>query len=69
MDAIIGLCSDNEMEDSVEEESKRKSYDELDLGRIIPKRTEPILYSGPRSKNLEVNRDAARKMTLGINLL
>lgn len=57
------------MEDSVEEESKRKSNDELDLGRIIRKRTEPILYSGPRSSNLEVNKDAARKITSGENML
>ena len=69
MDDIIGLCSDNEMEDSVEEESKRNAYDELEIGRIIRKRTEPILYSGPRSRNLEINRDSARKMTSGKNLL
>ena len=42
LDDIIGLCSDNEMEESVEEESKRKSYDELEIGRIIQKEQSPF---------------------------
>lgn len=52
LDDIIGLCSDNEMEESVEEESKRKSNDDLELGRIIRKRTKPTLHTGPRLRSL-----------------
>ena len=43
LDDVIGSCSDSEMEDSLEIESKRKSTDELELGIIVRKRTEPIL--------------------------
>ena len=57
------------MEDSVEEESKRKSNDDLELGKIIRKRTEPTFYIGLRLRSLYVNRDAVRKMTSGRNLL
>ena len=51
-DDVIGSCSDSEMEDSLEIESKRKSNDELELGIIVRKRTEPIL---------EKCREAAKK--------
>nr|XP_022290484.1 uncharacterized protein LOC111102126 [Crassostrea virginica] len=61
LDDVIGSCSDSETEDSVEVESKRKSTDELELGRIIRKRTEPILFTGPKPKSLEVCREAAKE--------
>ena len=61
MDDVIGSCSDSEMEDSLEIESKRKSTDQLELGRIIRKRTEPILFTGRKPKSLGVCREAAKK--------
>ena len=50
LEDVLGSCSESEVDDSARRESKDGSTLDVEIGRVIRKRTQPTLFSGPKPK-------------------
>ncbi|XP_062588092.1 uncharacterized protein LOC134249760 [Saccostrea cucullata] len=53
---VLGPCSSSDEEDSRETEEIEKAPEDLEIGRIIRKRTQPVLYTGSQMKSKEIHQ-------------
>lgn len=63
LDDVLGSCSESDVENSGTTESKDQSALELEVGRVIRKRTQPTLFTGPKPKSTIGSDDATPEKT------
>lgn len=59
LEDVLGSCSESEVEYSVNTESKDQSTSEFEVGRVVRKRTQPTLFTGPKQNSSTGSEDTA----------